>query len=567
MKSLPRFRSTLLIVPILAVLAAASGILFHSLENDRTAELARQERFMRNAAFSVVDDLGSELFSMFSAFSYDLRLQQARGGIVDRATLTAALDRYRAQARFPDLLPTLACLSVGPHGGYTFGLWTQQGWSEGPRPAWATELVPPVPRSDELVPQPRAAFSLEHPVLTVLLRPRRSVEGEVVAVALRFSPQVVLEQIVPTLVRQRFAEGPEAPFYRASVHNRDVAPAAPSVPVDWEVPLLPWTPLEGWFDYYVNRLQTIDRSRLAFERLSLPTISGENPGTGWVLTITRLPGGLAAEMTGLFWKNVGWSLGFFLFLSLGFWGLYQSARRARVQTLQERTFLALISHELKTPLAVVRSLADNLARGIGTNEARAKEYGEVLRDQSTRLTSMVENVLGFTTIQGGVPARDRVPVDLEAIVRDRLSRHAADRNDVTVTVAFESGLGSVLGHPSALGAAVDNLIGNAYRHGAVSSGPHKIAVTLGSQRRWGTKGVLLTIEDDGPGFSRSEGKSFRRPFHRGQSAQETQTPGSGVGLSLAVATARALGGRLWWDGRPGVGACFYLWLREVARER
>jgi signal transduction histidine kinase len=553
-------RPALLIVPVLTVLAVASAILFQSLENDRQVERARQERFMRNAAFSVVDDLGSELFTMYSAFSYDLSVQRSGGAPVTRDTLTAAVSRYRAQARFPDLLQTLVCLAASKTGSYDYSRWTDQGWIADSRPDWAADLVVPSSDGPRGTRGNRAAFSLEQPVLTVALPSTHPVPGEVVAVALRFSTQVVLEQIVPTLVRQRFSDSQQELPYRASVHNRALDDTDHGLPVDWEVPLLPWTPFDSWFDYYVNRLQTMDRSRLAFERVSAR--GNEPDGTGWALTVARLPRGLDDEMAWYGLRNVALSLGFFVFLSLAFLGFYGAARRARNLSQQERAFLALISHELKTPLAVVRSLAENLTRGIGADEARARQYGEVLLEESDRLSRMIGNVLGLTSIQGGVAASDRVPVDLEALVRERLARQEPAPG-VTLEVRIHPGLPQVQGHPMALAAAVDNLVGNAFRHGVTGQGPHRIEIWVEPKSRWRVRGVELRIQDNGPGFTWSEGRAFVRPFRRGRHAQAAQTPGSGVGLSLVLATAQALGGRLTWQARPGRGARFCLWLREA----
>jgi len=544
------------------VIAAATVVLGHSLETDRAAEQARQERFMRNAAFAVVDDLGAELFAMYSAFSFDLYAQKEAGQTLNRATLDAAVQRYRAQARFPELLQGVVTLVSVPGGGYRYDTWTTLGWADGNRPAWAADLEPPAPVDPDRPPAPRIpqAFALEKPVLTLYLRSRSARVGEVVAVALRFSPPVVLEQIVPALVRQRFTEAQESQPYQASVRNLSLASADQNRPSDWQVPLLPWTGFETWFDYYVARLKTLESNRAAFERTAQTTPEGS--GTGWALAVLRSPNGLAAEMDGWRWRNAAFCLGFFLVLSLGLFGLYTAALRAGRLAQQERTFLALISHELKTPLAVVRSLSDNLANGLTSDPARVREYGQVLVEEADRLGRMVGNVLGLTAMQGGIASRDRVPVALDAVVRERLSREE-DRSDVELRLQIHPGLVPVLGQPTPLSAAVDNLIGNAYRHGTAGPGPHRIRVTVEPRRRWGVRGVELTVEDNGPGFTRAEGRALRHPFRRGQSAQDRQSPGGGVGLSLVRATAEALGGSLRWAGRPGKGARFSLWLREA----
>jgi len=549
---------------LLSILAAASTVLFLALENNRLAERARQERFMRNAAFSVVDDLGSELFTMYTAFSFDLYSLRESGLPVDRQALSLAVQRYRAQARFPLLLRDISCLVPTVDGrNFEYYTWNDQGWLQGPRPSWAVDLHPPtVTEGDGPLPRrAEAAFSLERPVLTVRLR-NRPQSKDVVAVALRFDTQVILQEIVPSLVRQRFSESEDALPYTASVRNLTFVGVNARPPADWMVPLLPWTPFDNWFDYYLNRLKTMDHSRSAFENVA--GRGGAATGTGWALAVRRLPAGLEAEMTTLFWMDVALSSGFFLVLALGFVGLYGMVIQSRNRARMERTFLALVSHELKTPLAVVRSLADNLARGIGTDEARARQYGEILKEESDRLSQMVGNVLGLTAARGGLSPQDRSPVDLGEVVRDRVDRQEPAPEGTEVEVKIHPGLPLVLAHAAALTAAVDNLVGNAYRHGAQGPGTHHLKFLVEPRRRWGIHGVELIVSDDGPGFSMSEGLNFRKPFRRGDRAKSAQTPGGGVGLSLVRTTALALGGRLTWQSSPGRGAEFRLWLRAVS---
>lgn len=551
-------RPTLLFATALLVLLGGSIVLYHSLEADRLVERARQQWFMRSAGLAVIDDLGGELFTMYSAFSLDLYARKEAGDLVDRKAVATAVERYRLQARFPDLLQDLTCLIARADGTLQYATWGHSGWSEAGPPDWAPDLVPLVQAGAE-GPGRRTSFSLSRPVLTMTLRSRPR-PGEVVAIALRFSPRVVLEDVVPAFVRQRFAETSESPSYRATVRNR-LLNVSDRTPVDWEIPLLPWTPFEGWFDYHRTRMTTLKDLRPSFEgRPDLGDLT--DGGSGWSLGVVRLPSGIEAEMQRLQWKNLGFAAGFFLVLSLGFWGLYHAVRQARRVAEQERTFLALISHELKTPLAVVRSLGDNLAQGIVTDPLRSREYGEVIREESDRLGQMIGNVLGLTAVQSGISSQDRVPVDLGALVRDRVERQCVPPR-CEVEVSVQPALPPVLGHQAALAASVDNLVANAFRHGIAGEGPHRIHLAVRSRRRWGRRGVEFSVNDNGPGFTKAEGRAFRRPFQRGIRARDTQTPGGGVGLSLVWTTARALGGDLTWSATPGKGASFHLWLREA----
>lgn len=540
----------LIAVLLLAVIAVATVILGHSLETDRQAEQMNQERFMRNIAFTVLDDLGAELFALYSAFSFDLSASKEPGRRPDRTMLDRVIQRYRAQARFPDLLEEVVTLSLARDGTYRYDAWSS-GWFDRRRPAWVPDLELRGP----------LFFSLSKPVLTLFLKNRRPAADEVVAVALRFNPQIIVQKMVPALVGLRLAELGESQAYRAGVRNLSLK-SDEVKRGDVQVPLLPWTVFEAWSEYYLARLQTLDRSPAAFERsIQAPSLEGDL-GTGWALTVLRPPHGLGAEMESWKWRNLGLCAGFFLILTWGLVGLYSLTLRTRRLAQQERTFLGLISHELKTPLAVIRSLSDNLAQGLTTDRARVQEYGEVLLEESERLGRMIGNVLGLTAIQGGIAVRDRVPVVLEDLVRDRLAREVIGE-DVELVVSIHPGLPPVLGQTAALSAAVDNLIGNAFRHGTTGTPPHQIRIMVVPRRRWGVRGVELSIEDNGPGFSTLEGWALHRPFHRGKGAQDLQAPGGGVGLSLVQTTAEALGGHLKWVGRRGRGARFVLWLREA----
>jgi signal transduction histidine kinase len=562
---LRRYGEALLLGVSLAIIAGASLVLYRSLEDDRAAERARQERFMRNAAFSVVDDLGGELFALVSTFSYDLNIYRETGGTVDQNVLTDTVHRYQSLARFPDLLQNLACLEWTRDGTWTYAEWRPSGWTTGPAPAWAADLTIPKPTPETSPPPPSRLFSLEKPVILLRLgRVPHPVPGQVVAVALRFSPQVILDKVVPLLVRQRFAESQDALPYRATVHNTELEGALPEPSPDWEEPLLPWTPFEGWFDYYLNRLKTLDKSRLAFERAAPRPSLSEDLGTGWSLRVYRLPGGLDAEMSGLRIRNIGYAVSFFLVLVLGVLSFYWIAVRARSRAAQERTFLALVSHELKTPLAVVRSLAENLAGGLANDGDRPREYGAVMVEEAERLSRMVGNVLALSAVQGGLSPGELSAVDLGEVVRDRLSRESPGTAGIDLQARLHPGLPLVRAQPAALRATVDNLIGNAFRHGARGEGS-RIVVVVEPRVRWGRRGVELLVEDDGPGFTFWEGLSFRRPFRRGSRAWSDQTPGGGLGLSLARTTARALGGHLSWTSRPGHTTRFVLWLREANR--
>src|SRR5204863_3808709 len=103
-------------------------------------------------------------------------------------------------------------------------------------------------------------------------------------------------------------------------------------------------------------------------------------------------------------------------LSVGF--LVLSTRRAQDLARRQLEFVATVSHELRTPLAVIRSAADNLADGVVSDEARIRQYGQLVRREGLRLTDLVEQILEFAGLQSGQKTMTPRPVDVRGLLRE-----------------------------------------------------------------------------------------------------------------------------------------------------
>ena len=103
-------------------------------------------------------------------------------------------------------------------------------------------------------------------------------------------------------------------------------------------------------------------------------------------------------------------------LSVGF--LVLSTRRAQDLARQQLEFVATVSHELRTPLAVIRSAADNLADGVVNDEARIRQYGQLVRREGLRLTDLVEQILEFAGLQSGQRTMTAGPVEIGKLLRE-----------------------------------------------------------------------------------------------------------------------------------------------------
>jgi two-component system sensor histidine kinase KdpD len=208
--------------------------------------------------------------------------------------------------------------------------------------------------------------------------------------------------------------------------------------------------------------------------------------------------------------------------------------------------LAAVSHDLRTPLAGIRAAADTLRSGRGVlDEDDTDALLEAISDATSRLTTIVVDLLDMSRLQTGAVQAMLVPTDLgEVVARALVALPHADRVDV------EDDLPSVLADEVLLERVLANLLANAVRYGE--------HVRVSASRARGQ--VLLRIADDGPGVQAGDRARMFEPFQRLGDAPR----GDGVGLGLAVARGltEAQGGSLAVSDTPGGGLTLTVTLRE-----
>lgn len=203
----------------------------------------------------------------------------------------------------------------------------------------------------------------------------------------------------------------------------------------------------------------------------------------------------------------------------------------------EQRFAAEVAHELRTPLAAIRGLAELAADAPGLDDARVALIQ--IQNQSDRIAATLDTLVAFARREAS-PAADGV--DLEAIV--------SDFDGVTVRRPNQP-LPRVDGDPRIIRQALAPLIDNALRHAASS-------VTVELSVRRGR--ALVQVRDDGPGLDPELGTTIFQPGVRGSREPDS---GAGLGLPLAMRLARSCGGEL--STGDGPGGCFVLSL--PARDR
>jgi signal transduction histidine kinase len=212
-----------------------------------------------------------------------------------------------------------------------------------------------------------------------------------------------------------------------------------------------------------------------------------------------------------------------------------------------------VSHDLKTPLSVIRMFGETLEMGRVTDESRRQEYYRVITREGERLTRLIDNVLDFSRIEGGRQTYDMTPTPVEPLVRGTLETFAYPlaQQGFKVEVSVASDLPEVAMDADAIGQALANLIDNAIKY----SGDER-ALTVDA--RIVDDRLVLSVADRGLGIPAEEqGKIFEKFYRVGRSDTQGRR-GSGVGLALVRHIAEAHSGDVIVESAPGVGSRFAL---------
>ena len=239
--------------------------------------------------------------------------------------------------------------------------------------------------------------------------------------------------------------------------------------------------------------------------------------------------------------------------------LVLAVRREMALTRLKNEFVANVSHELKTPLALIRLFGETLLYGRATNEDKRREYYTVITRESERLTHLINNILDFSRIDAGHKRYERIPCDLGDVVGQMFEtyRFQLEHQGFQCRLDVEPDLPTVSADADAIAQAVLNLLNNAVKY----SGDDKVVhVRVRARRHNGRAGVTIAIADHGVGIPPVERSRLFEGFYRGNGELVRATRGSGLGLTLVHHIVTGHDGEIWVDSTPGKGSTFNIFL-------
>ena len=249
-------------------------------------------------------------------------------------------------------------------------------------------------------------------------------------------------------------------------------------------------------------------------------------------------------------------------IAVGLGVVWLSVRAERRASQLKSDFIANVSHELKTPLSLIRMFAELLATGKHKGEGTGREYAGIITRESDRLAHLIDNVLDFARLERGKASYSFAEGRLQEVVERALEvcRYRLEKEKIRLRTEIASDLPLVRMDEDAMTLVLLNLVDNAAKYGGEGDGAAGVQGGEGGEV-WvklarAPGGLTLSVRDRGPGISAEDQKRIFERFYRADNARARNVRGSGIGLSLVKHIAEAHGGRVDVDSSPGQGATF-----------
>lgn len=287
------------------------------------------------------------------------------------------------------------------------------------------------------------------------------------------------------------------------------------------------------------------------------TTSSNDPIEHWTLSTQHRDGSIDAYLTNLRTRNLGIGFGILSLLGLAVGAVIVSAQRAKAFAQRQVDFVSSVSHEFRTPLAVIYSAGENLADGVAADTSQVESYGELIKGEGRKLASMVEQILEFAGANSGRQKYNFAETGVADVVNDALNECSPliRSGGFEVKTDIQEPLPLISADRDALSRAVQNLIANAVKY---SNGSKWLRVSAVN----GSGTMKISVEDRGRGISKADQRQIFEPFFRAKEVVDAQIHGNGLGLSLVKQIADAHGGRVVVESKAGEWSIFTIELPQ-----
>ncbi len=233
---------------------------------------------------------------------------------------------------------------------------------------------------------------------------------------------------------------------------------------------------------------------------------------------------------------------------LVFHDITEKKRQEEIQS----DFVANISHELRTPISIIKGYIETLIDGGIADQKQAIAFLQILQKNSTRMERIVEDLLQLSRIESGLDRARPVKLDLlDALERVvMLFKPRADQKKQHMSLSVPPDL-TLMADPEKLNVVLTNLLDNAIKY-TEASGEIRISAKAGEGS------VVLQIEDNGIGIPERDLTRIFERFYRADRSRSRDLGGTGLGLSIVKKIVEAHGGEISVESKVSQGSCFRL---------
>lgn len=222
------------------------------------------------------------------------------------------------------------------------------------------------------------------------------------------------------------------------------------------------------------------------------------------------------------------------------------------ESKKEKEFLILASHQLYTPLSIIRGFSAMLSdKSLGELSLKQQKAAKEIYNNIVRMTKLVTELLSITKIQSGEFRIDPEPTDLRHLLTSVYEdfRQTTTNKKVEMKIDLENNLREISADSDKIRQACTNLIDNALKY--TTSGH----VTLSARQN--NKETIISIIDTGIGIRQEDNEKIFQPFFRGKNILELDNRGTGLGLYIARLIIESHGGKIWYESSSkGTTFCF-----------
>jgi signal transduction histidine kinase len=225
--------------------------------------------------------------------------------------------------------------------------------------------------------------------------------------------------------------------------------------------------------------------------------------------------------------------------------------RFREAEEMKSTFISVISHELKTPVALIKGYAGTLRRKDAQwSPETLDESLAVIEEESDRLDDLINNLLDASRLQTGALRLDVGYVAMDRLTDSLLDKYRTQTSTHLLVADFAPGFPVVRGDEERLRQVLANLLTNAIKYSPKGG-------TIRVSGRAQPNQIVVSVQDEGIGLAPEDQERVFERFTRVDNALSRKTQGVGLGLYLVRAIVEAHGGRVWVQSAPDKGARFH----------